>query len=71
MHIQAVNLQYLRHALAGRPPQLRIDDAAAGSGKIEICTRALPFQTLVLRFDYLTRNVLEPACISMCQYVSV
>ena len=71
MHILTIFVQFLPHAHAGSFPQLSVHDAHASRGRVAICTIALPLQTLVPRFSYLTRHVLEPVYCSMRQYMSV
>ena len=71
MHILTIFVQCLAHALAGSFPQLSVHDAHASRGRIAIRTIALPLQTFVPRFGYLTRHVLEPVCSSIRQYMSV
>ena len=71
MHILTIFVQFLPHAHAGTFPQLSVHDAHASRGRVAIYTIALPLQTLVPRFSYLTRHVLEPVCCSMRQYMSV
>ncbi len=71
MHILTIFVQCLAHALAGSFPQLSVHDAHASRGRVAIRMIALPLQTLVPRFSYLTRHVLEPVCSSMRQYMSV
>ena len=71
MHIRTMFVQLLPHALTGSFPQLSVHDAHASRGRVAIRTISLPLQTLVPRFGYLTRHVLEPVCSSMRQYMLV